>query len=258
MMAKSRSFGRRWFLSAAATLSLCSCSSHAEQPQSRTEVSLPEARGGKLAQESPITSDSTESPQAEPSAHHFRADSLSVLVNKQHPLDPIHYHPHDLVPFGSVLLREEAAQNAHALFAAATREGLSPTTLSGYRSYDDQINTYEHWVNTYGKEQADTASARPGYSEHQTGLALDIGSAAGNCNLAVCFSQTPEAQWFARYAHRFGFILRFPYWKHELTGYFYESWHFRYIGVSEAERYYQSHAECLETFWGFGPAPAYL
>ncbi|MFW0154580.1 M15 family metallopeptidase [Rothia sp. P6271] len=261
LMTGSRSFDRRWFLSAAAALPLCSCTSHIEQAQEHKESS----QRGQLRQKPTVGSDPVESPQveepslkAESSDDHFQSDSLSVLVNKHHPLEPIHYHPQDLVSFGPVLLRAEAAEHAQALFLEATRQGLSPTALSGYRSYEDQVNTYKHWVNTYGKEQADTASARPGYSEHQTGLALDIGSASGGCNLAVCFSQTPEAQWFARQAHRFGFILRFPYWKHEFTGYFYESWHFRYIGAAEAQRYYQSHADCLETFWGFGPAPTYL
>lgn len=142
------------------------------------------------------------------------------------------------------------------LLEDALTHGVQLSLLSGFRSFETQQGTYSSWVSTYGQEKADTASARPGYSEHQTGLALDFGNGE-SCDLQVCFADTLQAQWLAENAHRFGFILRFPWGEHEKTGYWYESWHFRYIGQEEAQRYMLQKASCLEDFWGFEPVPRY-
>lgn len=183
-------------------------------------------------------------------------DSLTVLVNKHNPLSPVSYAPADLVPFRGVQLRSEAAIAADAMFTAAAAEGVTMTALSGYRSYETQVGTYGSWAATYGQAQADVASARPGYSEHQTGLALDIGT-GGGCDLQVCFADTNAAIWAAEHAHEYGFVLRYPWWHHETTGYWYESWHFRYVGVDEAAALSDSGHATLEDFWGTGAAPDY-
>lgn len=188
--------------------------------------------------------------------HHSPA-SISVLVNKAHPLQPQNWAPEDLTSVGTVQVRAEVAQATQKMLVAAAEAGVNITTLSGFRSYETQVETYNNWVSTYGQEHADTASARPGYSEHQTGLALDFGAGSA-CDLQVCFADSPEAQWLAKNAHRFGFILRFPYGEHETTGYWFESWHYRYIGESEAQRYQNADAASLEEWWGFEPAPQYL
>lgn len=184
------------------------------------------------------------------------ASSMTVLVNKHNPLSPLTYAPDDLQPFGSVLLRAEAAQAAHRMFADASAVGAPMVALSGYRSYETQQGTYASWAAQYGTDQADVASARPGYSEHQTGLALDIGT-GGACDLQPCFKDTAAALWAAENAHRYGFVVRYPWWHHETTGYWYESWHLRYIGVDEATALKESGFETLEDFWGTGPAPTY-
>lgn len=192
-----------------------------------------------------------------PRLDHASPASIYVLVNKAHPLQPQDWAPKDLTSVGTVQVRAEVAQAAQKMLVAAAEAGVNITTLSGFRSYETQVGTYNNWVSTYGQEHADTASARPGYSEHQTGLAIDFG-AGGTCDLQVCFVDSPEAQWLAKNAHRFGFVLRFPYGEHETTGYWFESWHYRYIGESEAQRYQNAHAACLEEWWGFDPAPQYL
>lgn len=102
-------------------------------------------------------------------------DSPTVLVNKTHPMDPIDWAPQDLQTVGSVQLRADAAAAARRMIEAAARDGVSLSPISGYRSHQTQKATYRQWVSTYGQERADVASARPGYSEHQTGLAVDFG-----------------------------------------------------------------------------------
>ncbi len=208
------------------------------------------------------TSSSEASPAPSPSSYPVTdrdltsPDSLTLLVNKQHPLNPLDYAPSDLVSWRGVELRQPAAQAAEQLVQAAASQGIELQVLSGYRSYQTQVGTYSYWQQTYGQEQADVASARPGYSEHQTGLALDLGDGSG-CNLQPCFAQTPAGRWLAEQAADYGFVIRYPWWQHETTGYWYESWHLRYIGPDEAAAYRQSGAESLEDFWGAGPAPHY-
>ncbi|MDO4898085.1 MAG: M15 family metallopeptidase [Rothia sp. (in: high G+C Gram-positive bacteria)] len=184
------------------------------------------------------------------------ASSLTVLVNKTRPLPPITYAPGDLVTVSGVQLRADAAAAAERMFADAAAQGVQMSALSGYRSYEQQVQTYNAWVAAYGQDQADVASARPGYSEHQTGLALDIGT-DGSCDLQVCFKDTDAAVWAAQHAQDYGFVLRYPWWHHETTGYWYESWHFRYVGVEEAKALKSSGLETLEEFWGADAAPAY-
>lgn len=184
------------------------------------------------------------------------ASSLSVIVNKKNPLNPSTYAPDDLQPLGGVYLRAEASQAAQRMFDAATAAGAPMTALSGYRSYETQQGTYANWVAQYGAEQADVASARPGYSEHQTGLALDIGDGTG-CDLQPCFKDTAAAIWAADHAHEYGFVIRYPWWEHETTGYWYESWHLRYIGQEQAKAYKASGAKTLEEFYGLPAAPTY-
>ncbi|WP_237188211.1 M15 family metallopeptidase [Rothia nasimurium] len=177
-------------------------------------------------------------------------------MNKQNPLTPITYSPSDLVPVGSVQLRAEVAEAAERMMADAAAAGAPMFAVSGFRSYETQQGTYSNWVAQQGQEYADTASARPGYSEHQTGLALDIGTGTG-CDLQPCFKDTAAAIWAAEHAHEYGFVVRYPWWHHETTGYWYESWHLRYIGIEEARAFKESGYATLEEFWGTGPAPTY-
>ncbi|MBR6133682.1 MAG: D-alanyl-D-alanine carboxypeptidase family protein [Bacilli bacterium] len=122
---------------------------------------------------------------------------------------------------------------ANEMFAAAKQAGYNMWNQSGFRSYATQKSLYTGYVNRSGKAQADTYSARPGNSEHQTGLAFDV-CATGKACINSGFDSTPEAKWLSENAYKYGFILRYPKGKQGETGYMYESWHFRYVGVELA------------------------
>lgn len=132
------------------------------------------------------------------------------------------------------------------------------TMLSGYRSYETQVGLYASYAAQSGAALADTYSARPGYSEHQTGLAMDIGALDGSCPLQYCFVQQPAAIWAAANAHRYGFILRYQLGHNAVTGFYAESWHYRYVGVELAVDLVARHYTTLEEYLGKPAAPAYL
>ncbi|MEF3122360.1 M15 family metallopeptidase [Kocuria flava] len=182
--------------------------------------------------------------------------SPAVVVNKRRPLDPPRWAPAALEDVEGVRLRPEAARDARRLLAAARADGVRIVALSGYRSYDEQAAVYGGWVARQGRAAADTASARPGHSEHQTGLALDVGQ-GGGCDLQVCFADTPAAAWVAEHAAEHGFVVRYPFGEHPTTGYWYEPWHLRHLGAERAREYASSGAATLEEFSGLGPAPDY-
>lgn len=129
------------------------------------------------------------------------------------------------------------------LSSAAAKEGLNIWLASGFRSYDSQDQIYNNYVDNYGAATADTFSARPGYSEHQTGLAIDVNS------IDDSFAGTPEAVWLENHAHEYGFIIRYPKGKENITGYKYEPWHIRYLGVETATAVYKS-GLTLEEYFG--------
>lgn len=156
-----------------------------------------------------------------------------LIANKTYELPP-DYNP-------GLLPEAEAAFNEMA--AAAAEDGLSLTIVSGFRSYDFQKQLYERYCERDGKEAADRYSARAGHSEHQTGLAMDINYAGD------AFNDTPEAAWIAENCWKYGFILRYPKDKEEITGYKYESWHVRYLGKEWAKTIYDS-GLTLEEYFG--------
>jgi D-alanyl-D-alanine carboxypeptidase len=188
--------------------------------------------------------------------------SLWVIVNKKHPLKPVDYAPADLVypdlpnP-NRQPLRKPAAEALAGMAAAASAAGLSLSIESGYRSYPTQLAVYNEWVSSKGEAVADELSARPGTSEHQTGLAVDLSAVPANCSLAVCFATTPQGKWLAANAWRYGFLLRYPADKVNVTGYQYEPWHFRFIGVPLATELHAKHVETLEEFFGVSGGTSY-
>ncbi|WP_245570890.1 M15 family metallopeptidase [Glaciibacter superstes] len=189
--------------------------------------------------------------------------SIWVVSNKQRPLNPVDYEPADLVEVPvahtwSPLLRQEASDAVVAMFdAAATEAGLNLASNSAYRSYSTQVEVYDQDVAANGQAFADTSTARPGHSEHQTGLAIDIGAESGSCSLGACFGETAEGQWLVANAWRFGYLLRYPADKTEITGFSYEPWHFRYIGVDLATEMHNTGVTTLEEFFGLPAAPDY-
>lgn len=124
--------------------------------------------------------------------------------------------------------------NFKLLQSAAKNDGFDLKVISGFRSYSKQQSTYNGWVNKYGQSKADTLSARPGHSEHQTGLAADINS------LNQSWGNTNEGKWLNNNCYKYGFIIRYPYGKDDITGYIYEPWHIRYVGIDLAEKLYNN------------------
>ncbi|MFD1213606.1 D-alanyl-D-alanine carboxypeptidase family protein [Arthrobacter sp. GCM10027362] len=185
------------------------------------------------------------------------ASSLQVVVNKQRPLDPATYVPSALVRVTGLKVRAEAADAYKKLSRAAKADGVAITLVSGYRSYAQQESLYNDYVRQYGQQVADTLAARPGFSEHQTGLAVDIGNPSGSCALAECFESTPAGRWAAAHAEEYGFVIRYPKGSGEVTGYSYEPWHLRYVGPALAKEFELSGEATLEEFFGLPAAPDY-
>lgn len=146
-------------------------------------------------------------------------------------------------------VRDAAATALEQLNAAATKANIPVQVVSGYRSYDYQVSVYGNYVKTVGQSAADQESARPGYSEHQTGMAVDLGAQNGTCTLEACFGTTPEGKWLAANAYLYGYILRYPADKIAITGYEYEPWHFRYVGVALATEMHRQNIQTLEEFF---------
>jgi len=190
-------------------------------------------------------------------------ESLWVVVNKKRPLNPVDHVPADLVdvPVPHVFaprLRPEASGAVVAMFAAFTDEtGLRLQSQSAYRGFDAQTRVYDLGVLTRGRASTDAAIARPGYSEHQTGLALDVSALPAQCSLSACFADTPHGTWMQANAWRFGFLLRYPADKVAVTGYEFEPWHFRYLGLDLARELHDTGVTTLEGFFALPGAPGY-
>ncbi|WP_338055890.1 M15 family metallopeptidase [Sinomonas gamaensis] len=187
-----------------------------------------------------------------------------MVVNKRRPLQPADFTP-DLVrpsvPLATSgegsLLNPTTARAAEAMFAAATAAGVDMTLASGYRSYATQAAAHAQLVAVQGQDAAEVTSARPGYSEHQTGWALDVGAADDACTFQPCFMDTPAAHWAAAHAHAYGFIVRYPWMQQGTTGYYYESWHLRFIGIEAATDMVRRGVPTLEEYLGLPAAPTY-
>lgn len=174
--------------------------------------------------------------------------SLAVLANKQYSLEE-DYAPEDLVTVEvpTVLedpeikqMRKEAADALKDMFDAAEKDGITLFARSGYRSYQTQVSLFQNYVSNHGEEAANKYSARPGQSEHQTGLAMDVTSESVNYQLTEEFGNTPEGEWVRENAHRYGFIIRYPKGKEAITGYIFEPWHLRYLGGELAAEVHES------------------
>lgn len=161
-----------------------------------------------------------------------------LLVNKFYYLDS-NYIPENLELLDSsyaksgIYLVKEAKDNIERLINDAKNDGMNIRVISAYRSYSYQENLYNNYVKNDGVEMADTYSARPGYSEHQTGLVVDVTRAYDNFNN---FENTDEYNWMLENAANYGFILRYPKDKEDITTYSFEAWHYRYVGVELAQK----------------------
>ena len=177
----------------------------------------------------------------------IQPDDYLVLVNKDRFL-PNGYEPKDLVPpkvnfvFEEDLpkryLRKEAAHALEELFEASLQDGIELYASSGYRSYTRQEEIFKAKLEKDGMEEAKKLVAYPGQSEHQTGLAMDLTSRDISFKLEESFEATKEGKWLRDKAHNFGFIIRYPKDKVEITKYSYEPWHIRYVGKEAAQEIY--------------------
>ena len=186
------------------------------------------------------------------------AANTMALVNKEFAL-PDGYTPTDLVrpkvafSFGDQdieksYLRKEAAAAMELMFSDAVKNGIHLFAVSGYRSFDRQKVVFDAEVNKVGYEKAVQAVAVPGNSEHQSGLSMDISSESAHFGLTEQFGETAEGKWLANNAHRFGFIQRYPKGKEGITGYQYESWHYRFVGVKAATEIFENQLTLEEYF----------
>ena len=179
-----------------------------------------------------------------------QSSSIWVVVSKTRPLANMQYVPSDLI-VPTVASNDQKSDEERSirtvieeplrrLFRDAASSGHTLFIASGYRSYALQQQYYSNYVRTSGEAAANMFSAKPGHSEHQTGLAVDISLQSRQCYLDTCFAETTAGQWLKTHAHEYGFIIRYPAEKTEVTGYQYEPWHLRFVGDTLARALYAS------------------
>lgn len=191
--------------------------------------------------------------------------SIWVVVNKSHPLNPVSFTPADLVTPNLLLrsgssemkLRKASADALKTMADAAKKSGVSLMLASGYRSYALQSSVYNSYVRSSGQAAADRESARPGYSEHQTGLAADLEATDRVCEVQQCFGDTATGEWLSSNAYKYGFIIRYPDGYESITGYKSEPWHVRYVGVELAAKMHSDNVKALEQFFGISGGTQY-
>lgn len=189
--------------------------------------------------------------------------SITVFVNKEYAL-PKDYKPDPLVTpsirFNSTyydertLMRPEASKALEKLFVAADKKGYQLIGISAYRSYDRQYEIFTNNIITQGKTHTLQYSAVPGTSEHQTGLAIDLSTDSLGNKLSAEFADTPEGRWLSKNAYKYGFIIRYPENKADITGYAYEPWHIRYVGRG-LSYYLHENDLTLDEYYNYTPSP---
>lgn len=223
----------------------------ATAPSSSQSQSAPAPTAPPASQSTPSSSQ----PQSESTDVPASADPLLILANKDNPL-PADYAP-DLAYLegGSYQMQSEAAAAFDRMKNAANATGLQLMACSTYRSVERQTELFnaeiQKWMGqgmdeAAAREQAATVVMVPGCSEHNTGLAVDVGSIT-NQRVAEDFENEPEFAWLQEHAAEYGFILRYPADKVEVTGVTYEPWHYRYVGVENAQKIKES-GLCLEEY----------
>jgi D-alanyl-D-alanine carboxypeptidase len=195
------------------------------------------------------------------------ADSIWVVANKSRALKPIKYVPQDLITpkFGALnanpyarKLRKDAAYAAIELAKAMNAAGKGKLVIqSAFRSYSEQKTIHDRQVDRYGLKAGEALAARPGYSEHQTGLAMDVSARSQGCQIRVCFGQTKAGSWLAANAYKYGWVVRYPNFATKITGYQYEPWHLRFVGVELATDMHEKKIHTLEQYFKLPAAPNY-
>ena len=186
------------------------------------------------------------------------AKSLQVVVNKKRPLNPIDYLPRGKVRIGNAWVAKPAADAYAQLKAAVSQQKLGTLCInSGYRSFASQKAIHATKVAVLGKTAGEKLAARPGYSEHQTGLAIDISTTALGCRIGP-FGASKASGWIAKNAWQYGFIVRYPSnAKTKITGYVWEPWHLRFVGIELATDMQSKGITTLEEYFALPAAPKY-
>lgn len=203
------------------------------------------------------TAAATATPTATPTAEAVdidSVDSITKLLNRTYTVAE-DYVPSDLVTVNVTSnneqqLRQEAADALEEMFAAASADGVELMLVSGYRSYKEQLSLWYTYEQRYGRSYALRMDDIPGASEHQLGLAADLGLATRSCELNGCFATTDAYTWLQEHAHEYGFIERYPYGKEDVTGVMYSPWHWRYVGVTEATGIWNCDGWTMEEYYG--------
>jgi D-alanyl-D-alanine carboxypeptidase len=179
---------------------------------------------------------------------HGDPNAIDVVVNKKHCFTPIDFTPSDFVTLYGATISAKVSADFTAMYQAAATAGVPISVTSSFRSYSNQVATYNNWVKVNGSTaSADTVSARPGYSEHQTGFAMDL--SAGNCSLE-CFLNSAQYTWLTAHSAEYGWIQRYPIGLESVTGYSSEAWHYRYVGKAVALDMKSKGIKTLEQYWG--------
>jgi D-alanyl-D-alanine carboxypeptidase len=185
------------------------------------------------------------------------AKSLQVVVNKKRPLNPVEYFPRGKVQIGYSWVAKPAADAYVLLKAAVTKAKLGTLCInSGYRSYSSQTLIHDAKVALLGKTAGEKLAARPGYSEHQTGLAMDISTTQLGCRIGA-FGASRASVWIAANAWQYGFVVRYPNGKTPITGYVWEPWHLRFVGLELAADMKAKNIATLEEYFALPAAPKY-
>lgn len=179
---------------------------------------------------------------------HSDPSKIDVVINKKHCISPIDFVPGDIVYYQGYPVSNKIYANLVAMLSAAQADGEVIGLTSAYRSYDGQAATYNKWVAVNGSTAAaDTVSARPGYSEHQSGFAVDL-DADNVCSLE-CFANSSQYVWMKENAANFGFVERYKSGYESITGYSAEAWHWRYVGPTVAKDMKSKGIHTLEQYW---------
>lgn len=195
-------------------------------------------------------------------------NSLWVVVNKQRPLSYLKYVPKTLStppfkypathnPYGVQLTKDAGIALVAMAKAMAESGGGTLVASSGYRSYVTQVAVHERQVARFGLQAGEALAARPGYSEHQTGLAVDVYAAGQSCRIYTCFANTVAGKWLAKNSYKYGFVVRYQQNQAPVTGYQYEPWHLRFVGKDLAGEFNAVKAKSLEAFFKLPAAPSY-
>ena len=195
-------------------------------------------------------------------------DSIWVVVDKKRPLKPANYVPKSLVAPrfedgaginpNRLQLAKVAAKAIKQMATAMKAAGAGTLALaSTYRSYNTQVAVHAKDVAALGLVAGENLAARPGYSEHQTGLAADLAAVGQGCSIQVCFATTKAGKWLAANSWQYGWILRYPNGRTATTGYQFEPWHFRYVGIELSTEMHTTGIAVLEDFFKLPAAPTY-